>query len=283
MREGKLASIGRLTKKSVGEFNPSEWQAEGHSLLLASRSMRAQWLVERRKLLKYPDKVQANDLGWFLRLSKIDRALPKASILLMCYAVEMYLKSSLARVLSGCAEDLFNHLSRREFGHRYTKLACFIEFPLTEADRVHLNALESAVVADARYPIQVKDGEDYIENVNKLRSKVTDRSIYRAYCNLAKRLSLHSRKIGGTPESTVFCESFSIDSDGYLSMRAGGDVSTRITYKLSSEMKRHSEPLTMLRDNLDGIAPITASLWNNATFWEHEGEGKKISFKKVGQ
>ncbi len=278
-----MASIGRLTTKSVGEFNPNDWLAEGHSLLLASRTMRAQWLVERRKLLKYPNEVQENKVGSFIRLSTIDRALPKASILLMGYAIEMYLKSSLARLLSGCAEDLFIHLSRNKFGHRYTKLAKFIDFPLATTDEKLLKDLERAVLSDARYPIQVKDGEDYIENLNKVRRSVTDRSTYRSYCKLAKRLFLHSRRIGGTPESMVIRESFTIDSDGYFSMRAGGEVSTRITYKLSSEMKQHGDPIALLRDNLDGISPISASLWNEATFWEHGLEDGKITFKKLNK
>ncbi len=50
-------------------------------------------------------------------------------MLLLAYSVEMYLKSGLAKACRGCSEDLFNHLSRREYGHRLYELANEIEFP----------------------------------------------------------------------------------------------------------------------------------------------------------
>ncbi|ELL1153983.1 hypothetical protein FA375_24590 [Pseudomonas aeruginosa] len=277
-----MKRFGRLTSKSVGEFDPKDWQSEGHSLLLASRALRAQWLVQRRKLIDWPDQISPANSGRLIHLTNIDKALPKSSVLLMGYAIEMYLKASLARRMSGCAEELFSHLSRKKFGHSYLKLAKFIEFPYTDVDQKHFQYLESAVISDARYPLSLKQGENYIDKCNSSRKKNTDRSEYRQYCDLARRLSQYATKIGGTRTSTVFTEGFTIDNDGYLSLRAGGGVSTRITFKLSSALKLQNDPLAVLKDNLDGVAPIAASLWDNAEIWEHAvDDDQKITFRRI--
>ena len=41
--EKKLQSISRISKRSVGEFNPKDWINEGDGLMASSRKIREIW------------------------------------------------------------------------------------------------------------------------------------------------------------------------------------------------------------------------------------------------
>ena len=63
------------------------------------------------------------------------------SMLLIAYAVEMYLKAGLAKAYFGCSEEMFARDIKSRFGHRLVSLANEISFPLTSNEEMHLVCL----------------------------------------------------------------------------------------------------------------------------------------------
>ena len=93
--------------------------------------------------------------------------LPRSSMLLLGYAVEMYLKAGLAKAYKGCSEDMFERDVKGRFGHKLVSLAKEIVFPLKDDDEKNFILLQGMVLADARYPVFVPDGESYADTVNQ--------------------------------------------------------------------------------------------------------------------
>ena len=270
----------RLSKTSVGEFNPSEWKSEGNSLLLSSRLLRARWLLNRRELLKrLRDKANFSNVQTIhadLRLIEIDKSLFKSSILLVGYAVEMFLKAGLARAVVGCEEEIFTFLSRKKFGHDYVSLANFLKYPLTDQSRQDLNALSAAVQRDARYPISLGEGDNYIDQINKRRQRLSDGSNYKRYCALANDIAAYAVKLAGTQANPLSTGSYQVDDDGYIAYLRGGPLTSRISFKLSSRLKKEPNPRYLLKKIAVSEIPFLNVIWASAEIYEHiAAEGVK--------
>ncbi|WP_212630688.1 hypothetical protein [Pseudomonas sp. KB-10] len=196
---------GRLSRSSVGEFSASDWKSEGHSLLLFSKTLRIQWLLKRRRLIRRLREENFGTVGHLsvdLDLIQHDQALVKSSTLLIGYAIEMYLKAGLANSLIGCPEELFSCLSRK-FSHDYTAIAEFIGFPTDRVILEDLSALSSAVQFDARYPISAANNEDYINKTNERRQRLADNTRYKRYRLLAKSLDHYTYKMLGSTKNPL--------------------------------------------------------------------------------
>ena len=262
---------GRLSKASVGEFNPNEWKSEGDSLLLSSRLLRARWLQNRRQLLK---RLKDRSFGCAENiiadryLIDIDKSLSKSSILLVGYAVEMYLKAGLARFIVGCDEDLFAYLSKN-YSHHYLRLATFIQYPANNQTQEDLEALAAAVKHDARYPISLSKGDNYIDQINQRRKRQADNVKYRRYCALASDISAYSSRLAGSSQSPLSHATTQVDKDGYIAYRLGGSLPPIITFKLSSELKNEPSPHYRLKHLAVGEIPILKAIWDEAELYEH--------------
>src|SRR5437764_8658260 len=87
----------KLNFRSEAIFHPDSWVQEGDGLLASARALRALWAQKRRDIRR----MRPPDLrGIWPMLS----GHPTASMLLVGYAIEMYLKAGLAKWLQGCPE-----------------------------------------------------------------------------------------------------------------------------------------------------------------------------------
>lgn len=158
-------------------------------------------------------------------------------MLLLGYAVEMYLKAGIAKAYRGCANEMFDRDLKGRFRHRQKDMACELAFPHQSGDAEHFVELERLVLVDARYPIAVPDGGSYAEAVNAQTSRIWSSESYDNLCSVAQRVRDHVTRIDSDPSNSASLQSFNIDEDGYLAFRVGGHLPTRITYRLSTAMK----------------------------------------------
>ena len=227
-----LHSISRISKRSVGEFNPKDWLNEGDGLMASSRKIREIW-DDHRQAFSTIGKGQKTKDDWnFLT------GLPRASMLLLGYSVEMYLKGGLAKAYHGCSEEMFQRDIRRRFGHDFISLADEIAFPLENGDENNLRLLKDMVMVDARYPVFVPEGTTYSDAANQQTRRIWSQSNFNSFLELANRIKTHSKSIDSSPHNPASFISLNVDEDGYVSFRAGGNLPPRITYRLSSEQKR---------------------------------------------
>ena len=268
----------RISNRSTGQFDPKNWIAEGDGLLASSTKTREIWTnhrktfsqtVRRRKLR---NRDSASD--WNLLTG-----LPRASMLLLGYSVEMYLKAGLAKAYYGCSKEMFERDVKDRFGHRLVSLANEIAFPLSDEDERSLDLLKNMVLVDARYPVFVPKGVPYADAVNQQTGRIWGRETFEVLTELANRIKEHSKSIDANSKNPTSRMSFNVDDDGYLAFRVGGDLPPRITYRVSSVQQRDC------KTSLDDVKALFGSprfqqlryCWESA--WIYEDGEKTTSLR----
>ncbi len=233
-----MSAQSRLSHRSTGQFNPQEWVAEGDGLLASSRKVRDTW-EDHRAAFSQTAKIHQQNGGqsptaddWTLLTG-----LPRASMLLLGYAVEMYLKAGVAKAYRGCANKMFERDVKRCFGHKLDYMAHELAFPRDQNDHQQFKKLTSMVLVDARYPVLVPEGGTYAEAVNQQTSRIWSENEYVELCAIGQRVRDHVSRIDTDSKNPASFQSFNIDDDGYLAFRVGGNLPPRITYRLSTKMR----------------------------------------------
>jgi len=146
------------------------------------------------------------------------------------------------------------------------------------------------VLMDARYPIEVEENETFASAVNEQTSRVWSKASYDELADLVTRISQHSRQIDCDENDPRFNCAFSIDQDGYLAFRVGGRLPPRITYKLSSTMRRSSgsSKVADIKALLQAEDPSFARIlyhWDQSLIYEdgHETENGNLKTKCRGR
>ena len=229
---------GRISYRSIGQFNPKDWLTEGDGLLASATKTRETWIDHRRTFLPLSQQ-QELDKPCYASEWSLLTGLPRASMLLLGYAVEMYLKAGLAKVYRGCSERMFHRDLKALYRHQLVCLANAIAFPIEEEDEDHLRHLEKMVLVDARYPIFVPKGRRYSDAINEQTARIWSPKNFESFTSIAVRVKEHSQKIDSDSTNPASHCSVSVDNDGYLAFRVGGNLPPRITYRLSTVQKRH--------------------------------------------
>lgn len=224
----------RLSHRSLGQFNPQDWLREGDDLFASAKATRATWIVKRARLRR--SFAAHGDLkygrGMWARLER----LPKASVMLLAYAVEMYLKAGVAKAYIGCREEMFTRDLRRIFSHNLKKMAREIVFATSAQDDEDLEFL-SELMRAGRYPVDAHDTQSYVAKKNARTQGLWRRTQFLRLRLLALRIRSHAALIDRDSQCPASHLSWQVDADGYLAFRAGGRLPPRITYLLSSAQR----------------------------------------------
>ena len=233
-----LDNSGRISHRSIGQFNPEDWLREGDGFLASSRKTREIWAGRRQTFSQTVEERKSGSPDHASDWNLLD-GLVRASMLLLGYSVEMYLKAGLAKAYYGCCEEMFDRDVKRRFGHKLVCLAKEIAFPLGEKDVKDLKLLQRMILVDARYPIRVRGGASYADAVNKRTGTIWSPDVFEACTELASRIKRHSRAIDADRNNPALLHiQVNIDEDGYLAFRVGGNLPPRITYRFSSVQRR---------------------------------------------
>lgn len=262
--------------KHPGMFDPAEWLKEGDGLFASARELRALWQVRRRALkrrLRAQPPVRMAPREW-QRLE----GMPRASLLLLGYAVEMYLKSGLTGVYRGCRPAMFERDLRRVYGHDLGKIAREIDYPGARAQRSDFRALRQAVLFDARYPIAPVAGQSFHDQVNRRTARMWDRRGFARLCRLAREVRAHASRIDRDPDTPAFWYRADFDDGGYLAFRSGGGLSPRITLRLGPTGHEGGDPpaYERLRRLACDAHPQIAAHWDRAAK-RYDGDDKTVA------
>ena len=228
-------TIPRISNRSVGEFNPKDWINEGDGLMASSRKIRKIW-DEHRQVFSTIGKGEKTKDDWDLLTG-----LPRASMLLLGYSVEMYLKGGLAKAYRGCSEEMFHRDIKKRFRHKLIYLAKEIAFPFEHSDKNNLKQLKDMILFDARYPVFVPESARYSDAVNLQTGRIWNQENFNSFTQLANRIREHSKSVDSTSNNPATYITVNVDEDGYVAFRFGGNLPPRITYRLSSEQKRSGQ------------------------------------------
>lgn len=270
----KIPTQSRLSHKSTGQFDPQKWVTEGDGLLASSQKVRDTW-EDHRAVFSKTVKQNTTTNDWALLTG-----LPRTSMLLLGYAVEMYLKAGIAKAYRGCANQMFERDVKTRFGHKLDDMAHELAFPREPNDQQQFQKLTDMVLVDARYPIFIPEGGTYAEAVNQQTSRIWSKNEYVDLCALVRRVRKHVSRIDADSENPASFNSFNIDGDGYLAFRVGGNLPPRITYRLSAEMRdadhKTASDVKSLLDERNHRQIL--QFWDQAWIYE-DGETGKIQPK----
>ena len=264
-----------VDKKSVGAFKANAWLEEGDRLLAVARLNRSLFRRRRRSFHENVRKTRMRGEHKAKLWNELEGS-PRASWLLLGYAVEMYLKAGLARAYAGCAESMFKRDVKSRFSHDLFKIAQEIAFPLDSGDAKKLRELKERLLA-GRYPLFSGNEKNHMEKTNAQTSKLWDDDEFQSLYALAKRVRAHAARIDRDRKNPASRQSVRVDDDGYVTFRMGGHLPTRITYRVSSKQKKAGR--TALQDMIDLFRGddrfhLINRHWPSATIFE-DGENDK--------
>ncbi|MBK3473788.1 hypothetical protein JJD61_24085 [Pseudomonas carnis] len=225
----------RLSRHGQGDLGARDWGKEGDGLYASARHLWASAIVKSRRFerLRDPRSIKKN----LNRYVVVNSGFPKASILLIGYCVEMYLKGGLTKQLIGCADDVFRS-TLKTYSHGLDKLAKDLIEDLSKQQLQDLRALSNFVLNDARYPVEASNNQEYVDKINSRSRSINNGLAFRRYCLLAKHIRTTIGRIDGDSSNPCSSSSWDVDSDGYLCYRYGGNLPPRITYRRCSVSSR---------------------------------------------
>lgn len=268
------ASTVKLTRHGQGDLGARDWGKEGDGLYASARHLWASALVQTRRFERHQDLHTIRKS--INKAIIVNAAFPKASVLLIGYCVEMYLKGGLTKQLIGCADDVFRS-TLKSYSHSYDKLAKDLIGELSSEHRDDLKALSNFVLNDARYPVEASTNEEYVDKTNRRAQAIYSGQAFRRYCRLAKQIRARIAKIDNDRSNPCSTSHWKIDHDGYLCYRYGGNLPRRITYRRCTASATEGpviwqEVADLITDN--GVI-IPGSLHFYEIYVDHEKNGKR--------
>ncbi|MEA9578792.1 hypothetical protein VC218_07640 [Xanthomonas nasturtii] len=262
----------RLGSSKHGQADARAWVEEGDGLAATARSIRARWLLIKRKIKA--GKIERLRHGQMVALT----GNPRASVLLMGYAVEMYLKAGLAQWLTHCPEALFL-TDIRQYSHDYKRLADDLGIDAQIAPRDLLQFLSKAVTLEARYPASPREGETPIDATNRRTSDLWSDARFKAICLLVKKLRIHVVQMNSDRRNPRYSTGFGLESGGYIVMRVGGHLPSRVTVRPPGGKAWTNKKINAVLEAIPSIA--VQQRWRQCSIYLHHAEkgSQRVKFK----
>jgi hypothetical protein len=162
--------------------------------------------------------------------------LPRASMLLLGYAAEMYLKAGLVKIYTGCRNAMIDR-EVKAFGHDFVRIAKEISYPISQDIEDRLSMLKRFVEVDARYPVdgpqasELDMNVEYANSVNHRTGLMWSSKNFSELCALVKSIRIHAQKIDGDSGNPASFRRLELPRGGYLALRYGGNLESRVTYR----------------------------------------------------
>lgn len=202
---------------------------------------------------------------------------PTASMLLVGYAVEMYLKAGLAKWLQGCSEKS-HKAAVLQYGHKYRELANDLEIPELVAPRRLLEFLETAVRAEARYPAEPAETETPVEAINRRTSRMWSRKSFGELRTIARGLRGRVQRMNGDSKNPAEHGTANLRAGGYLVFRIGGHLPSRVTFR---PPRGETWSLADIEDWLRGVNHVLIGRhWMHCDIYVEEGSGRTKRLKQ---
>ena len=221
----------KLARNSQGDLGPKDWIKEGDGLYVSARHLWASWLVKARKFERAEDLKAIRKT--LINHMHTTNGFPKASILLIGYCVEMYLKAGLTKLFIGYPDDVFRR-QLRNYSHDFPLLAVDLLGNISAEQKEDLESLKNFVLNDARYPVEGGQNDKYVTNYNTRYRKIFNAHSFKRYCRLAKYIKDQIGRIDSDSSNPCSHSAWDVGRDGFLCYRYGGNLASRITYRRCS-------------------------------------------------
>lgn len=261
----------RLDHSSQAIYDPNSWVSEGDGLLASARLIRSRWLHLKREIRSRKSGPRGSE--WHVLTGH-----PNASVLLLGYAIEMFLKGGLAKWLRHCPEYLLLG-DARAYGHEYRRLADDLQVEETVAPRALLDFLSKAVTLEARYPATLEAGETSVQAINRRASNMWSYTKFKEMCRMARRLRDHIQLMNGDERNPSSSRTFMISPTGYVVFRVGGHLPWRVTVRPPAGQAWDENKISALLQSIDSIE--VGLCWRHCAIYLDNG--KRSALIKAAQ
>lgn len=247
-------------------FDKQSWIEEADRHLRSARILRdsrKRRLAAHRKAVHFKSNRKTID-----NIGAMSAAV-HSSVLLVAYAVELFLKAGLTRVYIGCSKDLFQRDVKKRYGHDLVKLAKTIEYPLPSTSKRQLNELQNVILSEGRYPFLSEDSLLHINRLNGRAARFWSEERFDDHQELAHDIRTHVQKLDADSSDPASFRYANIDSDGYFAFRCGGRLSPRITVRYSSvqRLNKTNNKRALKRLVISHFTdPILGHVWKSASY-----------------
>ena len=250
------------TKKGTG-YSKQSWLDEADRHLMSAKFLRR---IKRRRRNSFRNSSDdSNRLNHILVMS----ATTHSSMLLIGYAVELFLKAGLTHVYIGCPMNLFKREVKQKYSHKLFELAKDIEYPSLSQNSERLKGLEKIVRSEGRYPNLAYNLTEATKLEQERALLFWDDDQFQDFYNLATSIREYVIRIDQNADNPMFGVQTPIDQDGYFAFRCGGHLIPQVTVKYSSVQKDNC------RNNKEDLKrlivgkvsnPLIAKYWGAAQF-----------------
>ena len=260
--------MSTVTFKTIDRNKFIQWKKEGDGLFASSKKIRDVWKEHQKHVIENVKlkKNKANDYDLL-------KGLPRSSMLILGYSIEMYLKAGIAKLYLGCREEMFERDVKDYFGHNLKKMADELGFPCNSDDQEKLKLLKNIILFDARYPISTSKNEikKYADEVNEQTQR-----IWHKYDELKEIVEKVHNYVSNPGEGVLF-DRFRLDENGYLAYRFGERFPSRITYRLGKNMNSLKDVKKYFDDypNKNHSILILLKNWDTTNIYE-DNEKKTV-------
>ena len=222
-------------------YDKRSWLEEADRHFISAKLLRR---IKRRRRTRFRNS--ADDSKRLDHVLAMD-ATTHSSMLLIGYAVELFLKAGLIHVYIGCPTSLFKREIKHRYSHNLVKLAKDIDFPLFSQSCPRLKWLKKIILSEGRYPNFANNKAEAIKLQNQRALRFWDDDKFEDFCNLATSIREHVIRIDQDADNPMVYAQRRIHRDGYFAFRCGGNLSPRVTVKFSSIQKANC------RDNKEDL------------------------------
>ncbi|HIC8842908.1 TPA: hypothetical protein ACW72W_003838 [Aeromonas veronii] len=285
--------------KSTGEngiFKKQDWIKEADGKIISAKLLRncaknAQLKFENLTRDSNGNIIRASSQETFELLDE-KAAANKASFLLLGYAIELLLKSSIVSLLISAPKKILDK-KMKSYSHGLINITNDLRLSLSRDERSLLVELEKFIVEEARYPLKSYSPAEYCEDLNKVNQRFSDHSKFNLGVELFTRLRAVMMDIDGTPGEPKFYNHMGMEDNGFIIFRAGGSLPAVIIIKFCDSQIRnglnnlnHVRRLLLKKNEHDMTiySRLMEKTWMNAIFFVvDEKKGlKKVEYDYAG-
>lgn len=268
--------------KSTGEngiFKKQDWIKEADGKIISAKLLRncaknAQLRFDNLTRDSNGNIIRASSKEIFELLEEKDAA-NKASFLLLGYAIELLLKSSIVSLLISAPKSILDK-KMKSYSHGLINIVDDLKLSLSREERTLLAYLEKSIIEEARYPLKPYSSKEYCEDLNKVHQRFSDHRKFNVLVELFTRLRAVMMDIDGTPSDPKFYSRMGMEENGFIIFRAGGSLPPVIIIKFCDSQIRsglnnlsHVKHLLLQKNQCDMTiySRLMEKTWVNAIFF----------------
>ncbi len=251
----KLEKMRGISEKGI--YNKKNWISEADNHFFSSTALRKLFSTTKQEInpqLKTffrttnseSDGVKVNSM------IKESEAAAKSSILLIGYAIELYLKAGLVRIYQNMPRADFDKTIKNH-GHNLVDISSLLGIRLSKNENKALERIKKLILDEARYPLTPSGPDSFHEKSNRISSEVWGENSYNTWKSLAQKIKEYVSQIDCSKADPVHTCALNIDSDGYCLFHIGGTLQPYVTVKYSSNQVKDK------KDNIKHLLELVIS------------------------